>query len=1084
MASISQLSEEERNFTRFLLLNFKVSLEVARRFFDGVFPPAHLAQAINRNVSVIINLNKSKRINAVQLNLLRGVPGTVWIPYLPPMPVGTNATSSKDFDLTMIICLLRNLGGLITPSNGWDQLPHPNDTLPGADLATLKCYRNQMAHATVTTMDNNEFTDKWTRVEKALTSLNKGQFPLEVTEILNYDLDGEQAKILAIAEIEQLKIEYEKEKEQIESDFSYYREGNLPKNIADANANLVKTWITDDEIFYETKGTRLVYDKVKDCNCILVTSNSGLGKTATIRHIAIKLKMEGFEIVPVESPDDIIKYKTNKKQVFLIDDVLGKYDLSPTLLGKWERIDEKLQSCLKKKLGSSKLLCTERLQITLSKRFKNASTILNSVVIHLDHGSNGLSKREKRNILKKHLRKSNLEISREEIDIMCKNKYAFPLLCKLVSNSNERFRKRIAFFRQPLSLLSEELDKISYENKKLYCILVICMLFNGSLSNNIFDIYSHEFDEKINRIMQTCGLRRHMFKKELEDSAWSAVGSYFTKDSQSFRFIHDALEETVGCHFYTFDPKVILSECDISFITDRIRVRSNESSPEIVDENIVLIMEDELNENYLEPLFNRLCDELSNGRFSSLLMSDLLKNRNFVRLFGTTFDNKHSTMKSKLTFLLRNSSEGKQRSQYLNNKFFHILLNGEFKDKTDAISRVKWATYGRRTLIYWTVSVGRLEFFLYAWNKMTKLERKWILGRDFINQYLVKSLFPLAVLGGSLDIVKELIRSGADVNCFSEFGETPVYIAVKSGRCKMVRLLLENGAQVNLRRWFTMKIPILVASNKKLTNLILEYDLNQTELHKAVRCDDLESLRSKLGSEDVDSKTKSGWTVLHYAVLLNNLRAVQVLFHEELTQNDNSCFDFEQVHQVKVSIADNNGLTAVHLAVINNNIDILSVLLRNKAEVKIRDDFDRTPLHYISSESTTKVLLTHSSWRQCSLENNRFPENGRQYNKTPILAFRTTCFNIAIHTALRDVCRDFVNMPDKEGNTPLHSLIKRRILKEESHRCIETLLENGANPYLCNDYGVSANGLIQSSFDTVEYISDRKFIEKYYIRLR
>ncbi|CAG2195333.1 unnamed protein product [Mytilus edulis] len=141
---------------------------------------------------VIIRLNKSKRINAAQLEILREC----------------QERSSKDFDLTLMICLLRNIGGLSTPSNGWDQLPHPNETLPGADLATLKWYRNEVAHTTLTSMDTNEFTDKWTRVEKALTSLNKGQRPHEVTEIQNYDLDGEQAKALANAELKHLKTEY------------------------------------------------------------------------------------------------------------------------------------------------------------------------------------------------------------------------------------------------------------------------------------------------------------------------------------------------------------------------------------------------------------------------------------------------------------------------------------------------------------------------------------------------------------------------------------------------------------------------------------------------------------------------------------------------------------------------------------------------------------------------------------------------------------------------------------------------------------------------------------------------------------
>ncbi|CAG2204928.1 unnamed protein product [Mytilus edulis] len=207
--------------------------------------------------------------------------------------------------------------------------------------------------------------------------------------------------------------------------------------------------------FYETKGSELVFDIVNNCSCTLVTSNSGLGKTATMRHIAFKLKQEGFEIVPIDSPGDIIKYKTIKKQVFLIDDVLGKYDLSPTLLETWERMNEKLISCLEMKLGSHKILCTLRLQVARQKRFRNASTILNKVVIDLEHEPYALANEEKQKILIKHLSRNNLEneIKTQEVEIMCETTYAFPLLCKLVSNDEERFRKRIDFFSASLIIV-------------------------------------------------------------------------------------------------------------------------------------------------------------------------------------------------------------------------------------------------------------------------------------------------------------------------------------------------------------------------------------------------------------------------------------------------------------------------------------------------------------------------------------------------------------------------------------------------------------------------------------------------------
>lgn len=62
-----------------------------------------------------------------------------------------------------MVCLLRNitLPGISPPVTGWDNLPNPHDTSPGAYLARIKYYRNEIAHSTEHTLNTFDFQDKW-----------------------------------------------------------------------------------------------------------------------------------------------------------------------------------------------------------------------------------------------------------------------------------------------------------------------------------------------------------------------------------------------------------------------------------------------------------------------------------------------------------------------------------------------------------------------------------------------------------------------------------------------------------------------------------------------------------------------------------------------------------------------------------------------------------------------------------------------------------------------------------------------------------------------------------------------------------
>jgi hypothetical protein len=59
----------------------------------------------------------------------------------------------------------------------------------------------------------------------------------------------------------------------------------------------------------------------------------------TVFYVALRLEdVDGFDIMIVSDLDDIIKYATDKKkQLFVIDDMFGKYSLNDHNTGWWSR---------------------------------------------------------------------------------------------------------------------------------------------------------------------------------------------------------------------------------------------------------------------------------------------------------------------------------------------------------------------------------------------------------------------------------------------------------------------------------------------------------------------------------------------------------------------------------------------------------------------------------------------------------------------------------------------------------------------------------------------------------------------------
>lgn len=60
-----------------------------------------------------------------------------------------------------MVTLLRNLTKLPPPTSGYDDLPLSTDTIPTADLARIKYYRNELAHINDAKIKSAFFTTAW-----------------------------------------------------------------------------------------------------------------------------------------------------------------------------------------------------------------------------------------------------------------------------------------------------------------------------------------------------------------------------------------------------------------------------------------------------------------------------------------------------------------------------------------------------------------------------------------------------------------------------------------------------------------------------------------------------------------------------------------------------------------------------------------------------------------------------------------------------------------------------------------------------------------------------------------------------------
>ncbi|CAH3183196.1 unnamed protein product [Porites lobata] len=158
-------SVEKTNGNKLSRLLIDGGTTVLRNIFDSHHPRANLAAKLSStHIHPILTRLRHR-------NILNGVQ---WDKLFPPP--GGGPPNSKNFDITLLFLLLRNICGLHPPLSGWDRMPPASDTSFEANLARIKYYRNVLyGHVTTTGIQTPVFDVKWQAVSSVLVSLGLSQ---------------------------------------------------------------------------------------------------------------------------------------------------------------------------------------------------------------------------------------------------------------------------------------------------------------------------------------------------------------------------------------------------------------------------------------------------------------------------------------------------------------------------------------------------------------------------------------------------------------------------------------------------------------------------------------------------------------------------------------------------------------------------------------------------------------------------------------------------------------------------------------------------------------------------------------------
>jgi len=321
-----------------------------------------------------------------------------------------------------------------------------------------------------------------------------------------------------------------------------------------------------------------------------------------------------------------------------------------------------------------------------------------------------------------------------------------------------------------------------------------------------------------------------------------------------------------------------------------------------------------------------------------------------------------------------------------------------------------------------------------------------ILAIDNSNENLVRLLIenkadvnigeprPLSRVIYNLNILNLILDSNCDINYVTERGFSALELASRKGLIEVVKLLIERGADINISETYPPFLGACESGNHDCVQLYIDRGVNIYQVN--FNNDTALSLVSESGD---DESLKFFISKCMDVNNTNILGKTPIILACSKINNFN-CVDLLIKNGADVNKIDNDGYTALLRASNYGFSEYIELLIKNGALINQTNNYGDTPIILACSKKNNFNFI------------NLLIKNGADVNKVNEhgdTALIKACYhNNPDYIELLISNRDLINKPNKLGDTPI--LIAS---KYGSLDCMKILLQYGANINVSNKVG-------------------------------